>query len=274
MPTRILGPLIEASPGLKRGLWRRWYQFLAGSYRQGDWTFMNYGFADLDGEADALALDAGDEPDRYFIQLYHRVAGAVELRGRDVLEVGSGRGGGCSYIARYLHPRSVLGVDYSENAVVLSRKLHPAVADLRFEQGDAEALPCEDGVFDAVVNVESSHCYGSMPRFLSEVSRVLRPGGHFLWADMRPRDGHEALRAQFRDAGLEVREEADITPNVLLALDRVNDRKRETIRRHVPGFLLPWFEDFAGVRGTRVYEALRAGAVEYRRCALQKPPAS
>jgi ubiquinone/menaquinone biosynthesis C-methylase UbiE len=163
------------------------------------------------------------------IQLYHHVASAVDLRGLDVLEVGSGRGGGCSYIARYLKPRSLLGIDFSNEAVTLSRKLH-AVPRLTFEQGDAEALPCQDRSFDAVINVESSHCYGSMERFLGEVFRVLRPGGHFLWADL-VKSGREGavLHERFQGAGLTMMHQEDITPNVLLALNRVSDHKRETI---------------------------------------------
>lgn len=274
MLTKIIGPIVNSSPGLRRILWKRWYQFLAGGYRQEDWTFMNYGFAPRDSQAPPIDLEPADEPDRYSIQLYHHVAaGAVDLRGQDVLEIGSGRGGGCSYVARYLQPRSVLGIDFSPNAVALSRKRH-VVPGLSFQQGDAESLPCPDNAFDAVVNVESSHCYGSMERFLGEVFRVLRPGGYFLWADMRPREERDTVLAQFQNAGLELRQEEDITPNVLLALDGVSDRKRETISRYVPRYLLPWFEDFAGVRGTRVYESLRKGDVQYRRCALQKPTAA
>lgn len=271
-PQNLLGPLVAASPGLRRTLWKRWYQFLADGYRQEDWTFMNYGFGDLDPDAPGLRLEPADEPDRYSIQLYRAVVGDVDLRGRDVLEVGSGRGGGCSYLARYLEPASVTGIDFLAKAIAFSRTRH-SVPNLSFQQGDAEALPCADAAFDAVVNVESSHCYGSMDRFLSEVARVLRPGGHFLWADLQQRGQKEAARAQFQAAGLEMRQEADITANVLVALDRITDRMRETIRRHVPGYLRPWFEDFAGVRGTRVYEALRSGDVEYRRCTLRKPAA-
>ena len=61
---------------------------------------MNYDYAELDGSE----LDLHDHPekDRYFIQLYHYVAAAVELNGKKVLEVGSGRGGGASYVARVL----------------------------------------------------------------------------------------------------------------------------------------------------------------------------
>jgi SAM-dependent methyltransferase len=42
---------------------------------------------------------------------------------------------------------------------------------------------------DAVVNIESSHCYESMDTFLSEACRVLRPGGRFFFADLRKYEG-------------------------------------------------------------------------------------
>jgi SAM-dependent methyltransferase len=280
--TGALRRVVASSPRLRRALWRAWYDYLARGYRQEDWTFMNYGFAERQGPDElgragaarvpALALEAADESDRYSIQLYRRVSGGADLRGRDVLEVGSGRGGGCSFIARYLGAASVLGIDYAADAVALSRARHAGVPRLDFQRGDAESLPCRDAAFDAVVNVESSHCYGSMARFLGEVFRVLRPGGYLLWADMRPRGRWDAtVRPQFEGAGFHVVSEEDITPGVLLALDRTDGAKRETIRRLVPGFLGPHVEGFAGVRGTRVYEALRSGDVEYRCCALQKP---
>ena len=48
-------------------------------------------------------------------------------------------------------------------------------------QGDAQDLPFPDESFDAVINVEASHIYPNFERFLGEVARVLRPGGHFLY---------------------------------------------------------------------------------------------
>jgi hypothetical protein len=110
-----------------------------------------------------------------------------------------------------------------------------------------------------------------MERFLSEVYRTLKPGGYFLWADMRPNSERDAVRAQFRTAGFEMRQETNITPNVVLALDQVKERKQATIGRYVPRYLMGMFEDFAGVPGTRVYESLRRGDVEYWRCAMLKP---
>src|ERR1700752_4130464 len=100
---------------------------------------MNYGFVPPPG-AEPLVLRSDDEPDRYWIQLYHQVAGAIALTGRSVLEVGSGRGGGASYVARYLGPRSLVGVDVSNSAVALCKERHHAPG-LSFRQGDAEQLP-------------------------------------------------------------------------------------------------------------------------------------
>jgi SAM-dependent methyltransferase len=237
--------------------------------RGADWAFMNYGFVDLDAGAAPLVLDPADEPDRFCIQLYHRVAGAVDLRARDVVEVGCGRGGGCSYIGRYLQPRSVVGVDLSRHGVSLCTRYH-ARPGLAFLQGDAESLPLEDNSFDVVVNVESSHCYGSMPRFLSEVRRVLRPGGYFLFADLRPAGEVAALREHVRTSGLQLLQEETITPGVLAALARDSERKRALIHRKVPRLIRRQIREFAGLPGSRVYEDFRHGRAEYVRFVLRK----
>ena len=71
----------------------------------------------------------------------------------------------------------------------------------RFEVGDSESIPFEDEKFDVVLNVESSHCYGDMDQFMSEVTRVLKPGGHFLWCDLRPGNSREKTNTHFANSG-------------------------------------------------------------------------
>jgi len=88
-----------------------WYIRLAAIDRDADMLLMNYGWAALDENQPRLELLPEDEKDRYCIQLYHRTAAAIDLRGLDVLEVGCGRGGGASYIQRYLAPHSMTGLD-------------------------------------------------------------------------------------------------------------------------------------------------------------------
>jgi ubiquinone/menaquinone biosynthesis C-methylase UbiE len=257
-------------PSLRRVLWKRLYQLLAGLYKREDWIFMNYGYAPLEpGEGD-ISLDDDDEQDRYFIQLYHHVAGAVDLGGLDVLEVGSGRGGGASYIMRYLEPRSVVGVDFSEKAVTFCNRNY-SVQGLSFLQGDAESLPLDDNSFDAVVNVESSHCYSSMDVFLAQVRRVLRPGGYFLFADLRDMDRVEMLHEQLNRSGMRLIRRSDITRHVIEAMNQDSNRKMELIAESVSKLFLNSFREFAGIRGSAIYEGLSTGEVIYQSFVLQKP---
>lgn len=261
--------IYRISPKLASSLRRIFYEYLADCNRDADWAFMNYGFADLDPQAKRLDLSASDEQDRFCIQLYHHAIGAIDLRGLDVLEVGCGRGGGSSYIMRYLKPRSIVGVDLSQNAITLCNT-HHACPGLCFCQGDAESLPFADGTFDVVVNVESSHCYGSMERFLFEVHRVLRANGYFVFADLRDSDCIVPLREKLRSSRLQVLKEETITPNVLGALEQDNERKLVLIQQEIPRLLRRSFQHFAGIKGKTMYESLRNGRAEYLSYVLRK----
>ncbi len=250
----------DAFPRFKAELWRRWYELLARRYSQGDWTFMNYGF--LAEEIKSLSLNAQNSADRPFIGLYERVTRGLDLNQKRVVEVGSGRGGGASYLAKTRHPKLLMGLDFSDQAVLLAQKLHD-VPGLRFRQGDALGLPLDSDSFDVVVNVESSHCYASMPQFLSEAVRVLKTGGTFAWCDMRPRSSWPELLAEFEAAGLQIEDNTDITRNVVAALDYIAPAKERDILSHVPGWLRASFADFAGMPGSRIYRLLQSEEVRY-----------
>jgi ubiquinone/menaquinone biosynthesis C-methylase UbiE len=117
---------------------------------------MNYGWADLDPEAKELHLNENDEAYRYCIQLYHYITSVIDLRGKDVLEVGCGRGGGASFIMRYLKPNSLVGVDITTNAIRFCNQ-HYDIKGLSFVLNNAESLQFNDNTFDVVINIESSH---------------------------------------------------------------------------------------------------------------------
>ncbi len=259
----FLAALCKRSPWLRRRLNRVWYQYISSLDLGDEVMFLNYGYSDGDGRG-ALPLAPEDEPNRYSIQLYHRVAGAVELARREVLEVGSGRGGGSSYVKRYLSPRVMVGVDLSDHAVGFCRRAH-RISGLSFVQGDAEELPFEDGSFDAVVNVESSHCYQSMSAFLGEVRRVLRPGGHFLFADHRERPEVDGLREQLLAAGLGIEAEESVTDGVVRALELDHGRKEAIIRKRSPRLLRGIAGSFSGLRGSPAFSAFSQGTSEYLR---------
>jgi SAM-dependent methyltransferase len=164
------------------------------------------------------------------------------------------------------------GLDLNSRAVDFCRR-HYAVPGLRFRAGSSESLPFADAGFDVVINVESSHCYGSMNRFLCEVRRVLRPGGRFLFTDFRPAGAMPGLRRDFDLAGFDVESETAITPNVFRALELDEERRLDLIRRRVPSLLRAAFRQFAATSGTPTWDAFRTGRWEYASFVLAPRPA-
>ena len=273
MLTQFLIYLCEVSPGARRVLWRWWYERWAKRVGSGEWTFMNYGFAWPAGE-EAPVLQPEDEPDRFCAQLYHRVVEPGNLEGKEVLEVGAGRGGGAAFVVRYHDPDRLTAVDFSPQAVTFCQGRH-RLANLVFQAGDAEQLPFPDESFDAVINVESSHCYGSVPAFLAEVTRVLRPGGGFLYADLREAPEMAALAGQLHALpGMKVCETEDLTSQVAAALRADHGRKQQMIAQLIPESQRAMFREFAGLEGSKIHRNLSNRTLLYHRWFMVKTRSS
>jgi ubiquinone/menaquinone biosynthesis C-methylase UbiE len=257
-------PIIDhllGRPALRKAVWKLWYPFLTRRLHDEGVVFLNYAY-----ESDpppGIPLAPEDEPRRYCAQLYHHVGSLVDLRGKSVLEVSCGHGGGASYLTRTFEPAEYTGLDLNPAGIAFCRKHHP-LPGLEFVQGDAENLPFADKSFDAVINVEASHCYPDFPRFLSEVARVLKTGGHFLYADFRFKDGIPAWEAAIAECPMETEITTDIGPCVIRGLDRNSASSQALLDRKLPRFLHQLGRDFAGVKGSRVYNALLEGRLSYR----------
>jgi ubiquinone/menaquinone biosynthesis C-methylase UbiE len=253
----------------RRLLWKTWYNTFASQFANVQIAFMNYGYADSETDGKQLELFVNEQKERYCAQLYHHVANAIPLSGLDVLEVGCGRGGGSSFISRYLHPKTMTGVDFSENNIAFCQQSH-FVPQLNFRIGDAELLPFPDSSFDVVVNIESSHCYGSIERFFAEAFRVIRPDGYFLFSDFRGKEAIETTTKLLQSSGFKVIKLEKITANILKAMDLENERKQTIIKQNIPKYLHGLANWFAGCQGTPVYEAFKKGDLEYLCYVLQK----
>ncbi len=263
-------PLVDhllGSRTIRKLIWKLWYPFLTRRLHEEGVIFLNYAY-----ETDpplGIPLAADEEKDRACIQLYHHVGSLADLRGKDVLEVSCGHGGGASYLTRTFKPARYTALDLNPTGIAFCRKRHH-VDGLDFIRGDAENLPFTAGSFDAVINVEASHCYPDFPRFLTEVARVLKPGGHFLYADFRFNDGIADWENAIAGCPLEIEDMTDIGPCVIRGLDKNSARSQEMLDRKLPKFLHNLGRDFAGVKGSRVYNALVEGNLSYRSYAFVK----
>lgn len=243
------------------------YEILAKKIPAENWHFMNYGYVP-DSHEKCPRLEHLCE-EQYALQMYHYLATKTDTEGKHLLEVGSGRGGGARHIAEVLKPASYTGMDIAHSAVELANRIH-ALPNLKFIQGSAEQIPLADNSVDVVINVESCHAYGSVCKFLSEVKRVLRPGGYFLMVDFRSSKNMMVLKDQLKDTGMETVAEENISDNVIRSIEDSNATKTERIKKLIPARWQKLFSEFAGVEGSKFHLTLKDRSRLYYRFVLRK----
>ena len=131
-----------------------------------------------------------------FRALAVRIAAAVRPGG-EVLEIAPGPG----FLSIELAKRglSVRAVDISRTFVELARRNAAAKnAQVRFDLGNAAALPLDDASVDFVVCRAAFKNFSEPRKALAEMLRVLRPGGQALIIDMRRDASMDGLR-QYAD---------------------------------------------------------------------------
>lgn len=257
--------ILKLSPISKKWFWKKWYNLFAKKARNSNLKLMNYGFHSLGLK---LSLLDEDEIERYPIQLYSFVAGQTTVKDKNILEVGSGRGGGASFIARYLDPASITGIDISKDAVNLCSKIY-SIPNLNFAVGDSENIPFSDNTYDILINIESSHCYGNMTKFLNESCRVLKTGGFFLFCDFRTKSSIQKLYDQFSSSDLKFINRIDITDNIISGLNNLSSYREKNIDESVPLLFRKIFKTYAGIKGTEIYNSFSNGSMIYV-CAILK----
>lgn len=115
--------------------------------------------------------------DGYVLYLIHRVAyeqAAARAAGKDVLEIGCNNGYGTVIVAA--QSRSTIGVDVSP-AAIESAQRNNARPNIQYRTIDGLRLPFEDAQFDLVISFQVIEHISDVGRYLSEMRRVLRPGG-------------------------------------------------------------------------------------------------
>lgn len=131
----------------------------------------------FDSRFDPFLLDR--RPD-LAAEFEHLFSEALEKRPAHLLDMGCGSGLYFPVLAG--KAERITGVDISSEMVKASQHLLDAkgINTISVRTGSAEELPFEDESFDAVLGFDVLHHIPDVERALSEVRRVLRPGGRFV----------------------------------------------------------------------------------------------
>ncbi|HEY7848870.1 MAG TPA: class I SAM-dependent methyltransferase [Ktedonobacterales bacterium] len=100
-----------------------------------------------------------------------------------VLDAGCGTGRLLRAAAQRWPDAQLIGVDPAEGMVDTARRLTPGVT---FFRSLAESLPLPDASVDLAFSTMSFHHWRDQQVGVREIARVLRPGGHFILADVAP----------------------------------------------------------------------------------------
>lgn len=229
--------------------------------------FLNWGYV-ADHNPTYSVVDLPDyQINKNSVRLVLELVGDCDVEGKHVLDVGCGRGGTLSVINQFFNPASLTGLDLSSEAVAFNKKTH-RYKNTQFFQGDAENLPFDDGAFDIVTNVESSHSYPNIDAFYAGVYRVLKPGGYFLYTDMLNREEVDHTMAAIPDLGFIIERDTDIGTNVLLSCDEVAESRAAAFQDDNNRELM---SEFLCMPGSTQYEDMRRGVLQYRIWKIRKP---
>lgn len=138
--------------------------------------------ADVQHEYDRLAGEYDERWSRYIVATTRETARRLTLRPGDrLLDIGCGTGVLLDQLCTQSPGITAVGVDLSWSMLAVAReRLGSQVSLLR---ADAGRLPCAAQSFDLVVSNSSFHYWPDPRKGLSEVARVLRPGGQFVLTD-------------------------------------------------------------------------------------------
>jgi len=125
-----------------------------------------------------------DEPQKFFLRYlkYLKKEKKFDLENSNVLDLGSGTGRNSNFLSNL--GAMVWGIEISKTAVDIAKERAKLEGlNLEYLQGNiGDKLDFKANFFDLVIDITSSNSLSDNERdvYLSEVARVIKPGGYFF----------------------------------------------------------------------------------------------
>src|SRR5262249_54719048 len=116
----------------------------------------------------------------------HQLVKMADLKGPErVLDLACGTGDITFLIASELTAGEAVGLDITEAMLTIAKQKRSErkIGNVRFNRADILSVPFEDETFDCVTGGYALRNVPDIAGALSEINRVLKPGGQFLSLD-------------------------------------------------------------------------------------------
>lgn len=141
-----------------------------------------------------IALDKVRRTDLSSVDEFHvygkivskELANSIDLKGKSILDVGCGIGGPCRMLADEYNCKAT-GIDLNNEYIETAKKLSKLVKlgdKTTFIQANATKLPFDNNSFDIVWTQHVQMNIEDKKKLYSEINRVLKTGGYFLYYDV------------------------------------------------------------------------------------------
>ena len=249
----------------KKLFWRVFYNYIGTVGTLSPTRFLNHGYAEEGTTMQDYSLKTlGILNQKLYLHLFEQ----ANPDGKQVIEIGCGRGAGLALLNEHYKPAGCTGVDLSDANVRRGRKLCKGL-NVKFVRGDAEKQIFPDKTFDIAFNLESSHCYASKRKFYENVHAILKDDGCFVYSDLFWLDTLIAeMEKEFEEVGFYIDKKEDITPQVFRSITIQSELRKY----FVEGSLTPnkLINNFVAMPGSELYNSLSDGTVKYNLYVLKK----
>ncbi|MDE1846115.1 MAG: ubiquinone/menaquinone biosynthesis methyltransferase [Candidatus Micrarchaeota archaeon] len=101
-----------------------------------------------------------------------------------VLDIATGTGNVALLLAKKYKDYRIVGIDFNKEMLEIAREKSKGLRNVRYVNGDVESLKMKSNSFDVVMLAFALGTFEDLPKALSEMKRVLKPGGKLILLDI------------------------------------------------------------------------------------------
>lgn len=211
--------------------------------------------------------------------LYEYIFQLLELEESDhLLEVGCGRGDGCTLLKSHFSVASITGLDLTAAQISRSIKKHETLLkrdpSISFHIGPAEELPFASNAFTKIFSVEAAQHFKSLKSFAKQCARTLQSNGRVVITTFFALDD-ASLQTLNQRMPINVGSVDNVKPihEILCAFQEAGFRQLQC--KKIGQFVFPFFDQWLSQRKTQDWGRLwaqgwRDGLLEYYTLVFEK----